>query len=216
MLDEPTNNLDLEMRQALARALQDYPGAVLMVSHDRHLLRTVIDEFYIVANGRAKPFDGDLDDYAKWAASNPRDAVEKAAELKAARKQADAAQRNRSSALKSELARLDRQLAKMQRQQQEIELQLAAADIYDAANKSRLRELLEQQTKLTHELDQAKPTGWKSLNYCSRKAVARRAGRSFQLVFESAGRPQPSGPVSASALNHGERLYRDTSRRPRS
>jgi ATP-binding cassette subfamily F protein 3 len=143
----------------LARALQDYPGAVLMVSHDRHLLRTVIDEFYIVANGRAKPFDGDLDDYAKWAASNPRDAVEKAAELKAARKQADAAQRNRSSALKSELARLDRQLVKIQQQQQGIELQLSSADIYDAANKSRLRELLEQQVKLKHELDQAE-TDW--------------------------------------------------------
>ena len=68
LLDEPTNHLDLEMRQALARALQDYSGAVLMVSHDRHLLRTVIDEFYIVADGRATPFDGDLDDYAKWAA----------------------------------------------------------------------------------------------------------------------------------------------------
>lgn len=159
LLDEPTNNLDLEMRQALARALQDYTGAVLMVSHDRHLLRTVIDEFYIVADGRAAPFDGDLDDYAKWAASNPRDAIERAAELKAARKQADAAQRNRSSALKSELARLDRQLAKMQQQQQEIELQLSVADIYDAANKSRLRELLEQQTKLKHELDQAE-TDW--------------------------------------------------------
>ena len=83
LLDEPTNHLDLEMRQALARALQDYSGAVLMVSHDRHLLRTVIDEFYLVADGRAAPFDGDLDDYAKWAARNPRDATEKAAELKA-------------------------------------------------------------------------------------------------------------------------------------
>ncbi len=78
LLDEPTNHLDLEMRQALALALQDYPGAVVMVSHDRHLLRTVIDEFYLVADGRAAPFDGDLDDYAKWAAANPRDAAEKA------------------------------------------------------------------------------------------------------------------------------------------
>ena len=51
---------------------------MVMVSHDRHLLRTVIDEFYLVADGRAKPFDGDLDDYAKWAAANPRDAAEKA------------------------------------------------------------------------------------------------------------------------------------------
>jgi ATP-binding cassette, subfamily F, member 3 len=66
LLDEPTNHLDLEMRQALAVALQDYEGAVVLVSHDRHLLRTVADEFIIVHNGRPMPFDGDLEDYAKW------------------------------------------------------------------------------------------------------------------------------------------------------
>ena len=155
LLDEPTNNLDLEMRQALARAMQDYSGAVVMVSHDRHLLRTVIDEFYIVADGRATSFDGDMDDYAKWAADNPRDA----AEPKVARKQAKAAQRNRSSALKNELAKLDKKLAKMHQQQQEIELQLSSADIYDAANRSRLRELLDQLNKSKHELDKVE-TNW--------------------------------------------------------
>jgi ATP-binding cassette subfamily F protein 3 len=66
LLDEPTNHLDLEMRQALAVALQDYEGAVVLVSHDRHLLRTVADEFLVVHHGRAMPFDGDLEDYAKW------------------------------------------------------------------------------------------------------------------------------------------------------
>jgi len=66
LLDEPTNHLDLEMRQALAVALQDYEGAVVLVSHDRHLLRTVADEFVVVHQGRATPFDGDLEDYAKW------------------------------------------------------------------------------------------------------------------------------------------------------
>src|SRR6202034_2604245 len=66
LLDEPTNHLDLEMRQALAVALQDYAGAVILVSHDRHLLRTVADEFYVVHGGRVQPFDGDLADYAQW------------------------------------------------------------------------------------------------------------------------------------------------------
>ena len=156
LLDEPTNHLDLEMRQALARALQDYSGAVLMVSHDRHLLRTVIDEFHIVADGRATAFDGDLDDYARWAADNPKEAIKAAPtpEPRAMRKRADAAQRNRSSTLNTELAKLDKQLAKLQQQQQEIELQLSAADIYDAANKARLSKLLEQQTKLRHELNE--------------------------------------------------------------
>jgi ATP-binding cassette subfamily F protein 3 len=146
LLDEPTNHLDLEMRQALALALQDYSGAVLMVSHDRHLLRTVIDEFYIVADGRATSFDGDLDDYAKWAADNPRDEMEKVV------KAAKAAPTAEPGATR-ELAKLDKQLARLQQRQQEIELKLSAADIYDAANKSRLRELLERQAELKHELD---------------------------------------------------------------
>jgi ATP-binding cassette, subfamily F, member 3 len=156
LLDEPTNHLDLEMRQALARALQDYPGAVLMVSHDRHLLRTVIDEFYLVADGRATPFDGDLEDYAKWAAANPRDAQSKAAKTV---KAAPSAERNRIPKLKTRLAKLDIQLAAMHRQQQEIEQQLSAADIYEPANKARLRELLERQDKLKRELDEVE-TSW--------------------------------------------------------
>src|SRR5262245_12001414 len=68
LLDEPTNHLDLEMRQALTVALQEYDGAVVLVSHDRHLLRTVANEFYIVHGGTAEPFAGDLEDYAKWLA----------------------------------------------------------------------------------------------------------------------------------------------------
>ena len=66
LLDEPTNHLDLEMRQALAVALQDFEAAVVLVSHDRHLLRAVADELLLVDQGRVTPFDGDLDDYAKW------------------------------------------------------------------------------------------------------------------------------------------------------
>ncbi len=66
LLDEPTNHLDLEMRHALNLALQDFEGAMLIVSHDRHLLRSVCDRFVLVAGGRAEPFDGDLDDYAHW------------------------------------------------------------------------------------------------------------------------------------------------------
>ncbi len=68
LLDEPTNHLDLEMRQALAMALQEYAGAVLMVSHDRHLLATVTDRFLLVDAGSVQEFDGDLDDYARWLA----------------------------------------------------------------------------------------------------------------------------------------------------
>jgi ATP-binding cassette subfamily F protein 3 len=152
LLDEPTNHLDLEMRQALALALQDYAGAVLMVSHDRHLLRTVIDEFYLVADGRATPFDGDLDDYARWAAENPRDAEEKAPKAVKAPPAAKPKTRSKST-LKTELAKLDKQLVKLHQLQKDVEQQLSAPDIYDASNKTRLRALLEQQTKSKQELD---------------------------------------------------------------
>lgn len=66
LLDEPTNHLDLDMREALTLALQDFAGAVVLVSHDRHLLSSTVDDFYLVADGRVQLFDGDLDDYAVW------------------------------------------------------------------------------------------------------------------------------------------------------
>jgi ATP-binding cassette subfamily F protein 3 len=152
LLDEPTNHLDLEMRQALALALQDYSGAVVMVSHDRHLLRTVVDEFTLVAEGRAMPFDGDLDDYATWAARNPREVTEQAVKATKARRTASASRRS-ASALKTELAKLDKQLVRLHQQQKDIEQQLSAPDIYAAAHKARLRDLLHQQDTLKRELD---------------------------------------------------------------
>ena len=66
LLDEPTNHLDLEMRHALTLALQSYEGALVVISHDRHLLRNTVDEFYLVADGAVKEFDGDLKDYQQW------------------------------------------------------------------------------------------------------------------------------------------------------
>jgi ATP-binding cassette subfamily F protein 3 len=175
LLDEPTNHLDLEMRQALALALQDYSGAVLMVSHDRHLLRTVIDEFYIVANGQATPFDGDLDDYAKWAANNPKDSPNKevviakpaapkeSEEARKQRKRDEAAQRSRGAPLRAELAKLDTQLAKLQEKLAAVELKLSAADIYDVAQKAKLRELLDTQTQLKRDLERTE-AGWLSVS----------------------------------------------------
>ncbi len=66
LLDEPTNHLDLEMRQALALALQEYSGAMLIVSHDRHLIRATCDSLLIVHNKCIEEFDGSLDDYPRW------------------------------------------------------------------------------------------------------------------------------------------------------
>ena len=71
LLDEPTNHLDLEMREALAEALSDFDGAIVMVSHDRHLIGLVSDEYWRVHDGVVEPFNGDLDDYAAWLRSRP-------------------------------------------------------------------------------------------------------------------------------------------------
>jgi ATP-binding cassette subfamily F protein 3 len=69
LLDEPTNHLDIDMREALTEALQEYQGALVLVSHDRHLLSTTCDEFLLVHEGRVSPYDGDLDDYARLLAA---------------------------------------------------------------------------------------------------------------------------------------------------
>jgi ATP-binding cassette subfamily F protein 3 len=73
LLDEPTNHLDLDTREALSMALNEFEGTVMLVSHDRALLREVCDEFWLVAGGAIKPFDGDLDDYQRWLLDNARE-----------------------------------------------------------------------------------------------------------------------------------------------
>jgi ATP-binding cassette subfamily F protein 3 len=160
LLDEPTNHLDLEMRQALAVALQDYNGAVVLVSHDRHSLRTFADQFLIVAHGEAKPFDGDLDDYADWLAKSaapetiakPQRGAESADDRKQ-RKRDEAERRNRLTPLRNALAKCDRELERLAKERAAIESQLAAPDIYSVENKARLNELLVAQGRLTSELD---------------------------------------------------------------
>src|SRR5690554_3614775 len=115
LLDEPTNHLDLDMRDALTLALQDFEGAMVLVSHDRHLLRTVCDRFLLVSDGRAEDFDGDLDDYRQWLASRRNVAAaaagsagdNSAAARKDKRREA-AEQRNRLKPLRDTVTRLER------------------------------------------------------------------------------------------------------------
>jgi ATP-binding cassette, subfamily F, member 3 len=156
LLDEPTNHLDLEMRQALAVALQDYAGAVVVVSHDRHLLRTVADQFHVVHDGRVQPFDGDLEDYAQWlaqasAGASAGEETRDSADARRQRRREDAQRRAALSPLKAQLAQLESQLDRLARETQQVQTALAAADIYTDAAKGRLRELLEQQTRLARD-----------------------------------------------------------------
>jgi len=170
LLDEPTNHLDLEMRQALAVALQDYEGAVVLVSHDRHLLRTVADEFVVVHQGRATPFDGDLEDYAKWLDETAEAITVPAAEIaplpnaasaesRKQRKREEAERRNRLTPLKAKIARYDQELAKLAEQSAAVQAGLAAPDIYAAASKDRLKELLAQQAQLARDTERVE-TAW--------------------------------------------------------
>ena len=172
LLDEPTNHLDLEMRQALTVALQEYEGAVVLVSHDRHLLRTVADQFYIVHAGRVQPFDGDLDDYAKWlaesgaASSTPTAAQERSptraanakaetesAEARKQRKREEAERRNRLSPLRAAIEKCERDLEKLTRERAEIESALQAPDLYGDDAKDRLRQILERQARVAREIE---------------------------------------------------------------
>jgi len=157
LLDEPTNHLDLEMRQALTVALQEYDGAVVLVSHDRHLLRTVADEFYVVHGGKAELFDGDLEDYAKWLAEKDN-AVEQPAGLatpdsRKQRKREDADRRNRLTPLKTAVTDCERELERVAKEAAAIQTALAAPDIYNEGAKERLRELLAKQARLAQETE---------------------------------------------------------------
>jgi ATP-binding cassette subfamily F protein 3 len=150
LLDEPTNHLDLQMRQALAVALQDYTGAVVLVSHDRHLLRTVADEFRIVHGAQALRFDGDLEDYAQWLERAEAAATAQAAAPAAKpRGSAPRARRAPPNALQREVARLENELASLALQMTQLEAQLAAPEAYAQGGISpALRALLAEQDRV--------------------------------------------------------------------
>ncbi|MDH4563055.1 MULTISPECIES: ATP-binding cassette domain-containing protein [unclassified Pseudomonas] len=155
LLDEPTNHLDLEMRLALTMALQDFAGAVLVVSHDRHLLKSTTDEFLLVADGRVQSFDGDLDDYARWLVDfRARQAPVSSAPVnpdktdKRAQRQAAAALRQQLAPHKKEADKLEKELGKVHEQLAAVEERLGDSALYDAARKDELRDLLADQARL--------------------------------------------------------------------
>ncbi|MFC7517436.1 ATP-binding cassette domain-containing protein [Herbaspirillum sp. GCM10030257] len=187
LLDEPTNHLDLETREALTMALAQFEGTLVLVSHDRHLLRATTDEFMIVADGKLQPFDGDLDDYKDWlfktklgkadvtlpatvktdgtnsqagiTGSESRESREDRQE----RRRLEAEERQRLSSLKkpieSRIKRLDEQMAKLNARKTEVDAKLADPSIYDDAKKEELKALILDQAYLAKELEQLE-TEW--------------------------------------------------------
>ncbi|MEX2523693.1 MAG: ATP-binding cassette domain-containing protein, partial [Gammaproteobacteria bacterium] len=158
LLDEPTNHLDLDMRDALAFALQDYTGALVVIAHDRHLLRSTTDQLILVSNGRVQPFDGDLDDYARWLMANSGDtaaAAEPAASgsiSSAGRKEQrrrEAEQRQALHSLRKQVSKLEQRLESLQRQQADIEQELAG--LYATGDRSELEAMLRKQAETRQE-----------------------------------------------------------------
>ncbi|MCF8192704.1 MAG: ATP-binding cassette domain-containing protein [Candidatus Methylopumilus sp.] len=164
LLDEPTNHLDLEMRHALTMALQDYQGGVVLVSHDRALLRASCDEFVLVADGQAVPFDGDLEAYSLWLNEQrlkEKQNVQATLEVKPAKqdramnkaeRQARIAERR---PLLKEVAELDSRIAAWQEEKLACDARLNDNDLYSAADKTALQDLLKKQAELIKQIEQA-------------------------------------------------------------
>jgi ATP-binding cassette subfamily F protein 3 len=161
LLDEPTNHLDLEMRHALSVALQDYQGALVVVSHDRHLLRSVTDQLLLVAGGSIQPFDGDLDDYKVWLAEQKRAADEPMATdsqggvSRKDQRKLDADRRQRLKPLLDAVKKAEAAVEKYHQQQRELEEKLADPEIYSDDNKPQLKQLLSQKSQVDAALEQA-------------------------------------------------------------
>jgi ATP-binding cassette, subfamily F, member 3 len=160
LLDEPTNHLDLEMRQALVLALQDFDGAIILIAHDRYLLESCVDEFYLVANGRVIDFDGDIDDYQQWLNDDKKQSVkankivsEPQIDKKQQRKE-QAELRKKASPLRKQADKFEKIVQKAQDELTDVEAQLADSDIYQAEHKSKLTELLKHQAKLKQTLEE--------------------------------------------------------------
>ena len=160
LLDEPTNHLDLEMRQALVLALQDFEGAIILIAHDRFLLESCVDEFYLVANGRVTDFDGDIDDYQQWLNDDKKQSV-KASKVvsepqidKKQQRKEQAELRKKASPLRKQADKFEKIVQKAQDELTDVEAQLADSDIYQAEHKRKLTELLKHQAKLKQTLEE--------------------------------------------------------------
>lgn len=167
LLDEPTNHLDLDMRQALTEALTQYEGSLVIVSHDRHLLRSTVNEFYLVHDGKVEEFNGDLEDYQKWLnelnaqlefakkADNPTACHnENSAVNRKEQKRQEAELRQQAAPLRKKLTQLEKELEKLTASLTTLEETLASPEIYDAENKAKLTDILAKQVATKKQLEE--------------------------------------------------------------
>jgi len=154
LLDEPTNHLDLDMRQALTDALIEFEGALVVVSHDRHLLRSTTDDLYLVHGGKVAPFDGDLDDYQQWLSevqkleNQPEETTKEnsnSAQSRKDQKRRKAELRTLTQPLRKEIARLEKEMEKLNAQLSAAEEKLGDSGLYEQSRKAELTECLQSQ-----------------------------------------------------------------------
>jgi len=183
LLDEPTNHLDLEMRQALTMALQEFEGAMVLVSHDRYLLRASTDSLLLVADGACAPFDGDLDDYRDWLQARRRQAEERSPEAPMAisrreQRRVEAQARNRLSAqrkpLEGQLHEVERELERLGGDRERLETLLADPKLYEPESRERLQACLRDQALVGAQLQEAEER-WLELQ-AQLEALASNAG----------------------------------------
>ncbi len=163
LLDEPTNHLDLDMRQALTEALIEFEGALVVVSHDRHLLRSTTDDLYLVHDSKVEPFDGDLEDYQQWLSdvqkqeSQPAEGAKDNANSAQARKdqkRRDAELRTQTQPLRKEITRLEKEMEKLNAQLATVEEKLGDSGLYDQTRKAELTDCLQVQAKTKSSLEE--------------------------------------------------------------
>ncbi len=173
LLDEPTNHLDLETRHALTMALAQFEGTLILVSHDRHLLRATTDQFMLVAKHRLQPFDGDLDDYRDWllqhaaeqraalkagdaTAANTANGADSVASRKEQRRQ-DAETRQKLAHLKkplqSRISKIEKEMDALNAEKTTLDTFVADPTSYDAAQKTRLTEAIRRQADVNARLE---------------------------------------------------------------
>ncbi len=164
LLDEPTNHLDLDMRQALTEALIDFEGALVVVSHDRHLLRSTTDDLYLVHDGKVETFEGDLDDYQQWLSdiqkqeaqqdAAPKQDNANSAQARKDQKRREAELRTQTQPLRKQITQLEKQMEKLNAQLSAAEEQLSDSAIYEQNRKADLTAALKAQADAKSALEE--------------------------------------------------------------
>ena len=156
LLDEPTNHLDLNMRDAISFALQSYEGAVILVSHDKHMLNSVIDEMVYIDRGQIHPFDGDLDEYQSFIKTQIKKAEAEENNPNGDVLSIDKKQNHKANkAAKNRLQKLERMIDDFTQKLVDVTAKLSEESIYDPENSHELALCLNQSKELKMKLDEA-------------------------------------------------------------